>query len=188
MFKRSGNLILPLFFLAVLCLFINNVEGKVGLGVSDFEANVSLKIGETEMVQVAKLWNTGDVVLNVTAKWMPKNQESNLSLFVEAMPLFKVLQPDESYTATVEVTGFQEGNFSGKIEFTSVILENPTHGNPIGPGGGARISVVVEGSEVVAPFASDLPLMIGAGVTLVAAGVVAVKYMEYRRKRVGTTK
>jgi len=124
---------------ALLPLFLTvptNAE-SVGLGISDLNINVVVVVGETKEFEVARLYNTGDLDLNITSAWIPEYVSSDILIQVVPNPL--CLAPGKSELVYLEVSGSQPCNLSGYVDFDcDVALPKNYTSNPSVPGGRAH--------------------------------------------------
>jgi len=133
---------LIVFSLVMLVLAFNRVvaqEDRAGLGISHYDLDAPLIVDTTSKFAVARIYNTGNVDMNVEAVWIPNGDARGLNV-TPVSPMF--LSSGESTQVHVIVRADKIGNYSGVVEFETSIVSNVT-GNPVLPGGTVQCSFSV---------------------------------------------
>lgn len=68
-----GKIGFSLFLVVSLVCMMPIVKGDYGIGVSNCDTKETVLLDSTFNITIARLFNTGDVPLNVTGEWIPKN-------------------------------------------------------------------------------------------------------------------
>jgi hypothetical protein len=168
-------IMLPLFFA------VPATAESIGLGISDLNLQVDLKIAETKQIQIARVYNTGELDLNVTSTWVPNYY--SFGILVELVPNTLYLAPKQSAPVYLKVTARDLGEYSGYVDFNcDAKLPENLSGNPTAPGGRAHASFnITEG-----PPTSSMPAMmilIETMVVIVTAIGISILLHRYVRKR-----
>jgi len=139
--KRRTTLLI-VFSLVMVVLAFNRVvaqEDRAGLGISHYDLDAPLIVDTTSKFAVARIYNTGNVDLNIEAIWIPNGDAQGLNV-TPVSPMF--LSSGESTQVHVIVRADKIGNYSGVVEFETSIVSNVT-GNPVLPGGTVQCSFSV---------------------------------------------
>jgi DNA/RNA endonuclease YhcR with UshA esterase domain len=129
--------------IAGLTLFTNRVPSELteplyktaGIGVSDYEINVTITVGQTKTFEVARVSNEGTLGLTITTTWQTDNTGLTLKLYPETVHL----NSGEATVVKGEVTNIkQAGTYKGTIEFTTTVDQQTGNGNPSTPAGTAH--------------------------------------------------
>jgi len=133
---------LPLVSLLVfLAVAMQAVHALPSIGVSHYNTEAIIYIGETREFPVGRIYNTGDVILNASCRWFP---DGNCSLPVKVKPEAYVLKPGDSFQVVIVIEASNEdyiGNYSGTVEVLCESL-NVT-GNPVSPAGSLNVKIHV---------------------------------------------
>jgi len=170
--------------LAGLLLFFNGVPSgafcaTVGLGVSDYEVNANVTVGETAIFDLARVSNEGEVGFTIMPTW--KNMTG---LTVVFLPEQAHLDSGEAVLFKGEVVDAEQtGLYAGLIEFVTVVDVQEGGGNPSNPAGVAHATFHVV-SEAVAwdEVAGSNSLLIGLLVAVVVVALIAA-VLVWRKKR-----
>lgn len=180
--QKSSRLaiLVPLLF---LCLQMEAVIAGSGMGCSDYEAKVTFKVGESKRVEVAKLFNTGTVNLNVSATYLYNSGGGAVEIVCQ--PAWMILNAGDSTSWYINAKAVEAGNCSGFIEFVGDVTPAPT-GNPISTSSMARVSFIV--TEAIEPEQSSdeetqqsvfaNPLLLYGGLTVFAVCVGLILYLK----------
>ena len=147
MIKTMKTLKWAAFLVALSIVFIAfaipNVFAGAGLGVSDYNLNVSVVVDSSANFAVARLYNVGDCDLTVSVVWIPEGDGVNI---VVPEPLF--LKIDESRKVHIDVEAKQLGIYGGTIEFVceSVAQDGVS---AVTPGGSTNVIFSVVSVPVV---------------------------------------
>jgi len=133
---------LVVFSLIMLVLAFNRVvaqEDHAGLGISHYDLDAPLIVDTPSKFAVARIYNTGNVDLNIAAVWIPNGDAQGLNV-TPISPMF--LSSGESTKVHVNVYASKTGNYSGVVEFETSIVSNVT-GSLVLPGGTVQCSFSV---------------------------------------------
>lgn len=177
----------------LVLLLLHPVSGGPGLGTSQHNPHVTLAIGESKTVSIGRLYNIGDVTLNITADWY--QQYGDILLSINVTPKMKILPPEESYEIYITAKGLHPGYSYGTVEVIGRRLATEP-GNPICPGGSfpANITILNGQSQNQTQNAPDyeeqpIPMPITVfplyAMLLFTAGIVGCLfiYLKFIRKR-----
>jgi len=134
--------ILPFVSLLVfLAAAMPVVYALPSIGVSHYNTEAIIYIGETKEFPVGRIYNTGDAVLNACCRWVP---DGDCGLPVKVKPEAYVLKPGDSFQVMIVVEALSEdyiGNYSGTVE----VLCEPLNvtGNPVSPAGSLYVKICV---------------------------------------------
>jgi len=134
--------VLPLVSLLVfLAAAMPVVYALPSIGVSHYNTETIIYVGETKEFPVGRIYNTGDTILNASCKWIP---DGNCSLTVKVKPETYILKSGDSFQVAVIVEALSEeqvGNYTGTVE----VLCRPLNvtGNPVSPAGSLNVKICV---------------------------------------------
>lgn len=132
-------------------------SAKLGLGVSKYNEQVLVYVGETKSFPVGRVYNTGDEPFILTCIWKQKDGNyANCTLPLTVNPSF-TLSPGESEQVFLNVTVPRDppskdyrGLYRGEVEVTAKGLV-PVSGNPILPGGSLEVTIRIQESLDIPP-------------------------------------
>jgi len=133
---------LIVFSFVMVVLAFNGVvaqEDRAGLGISHYDLDAPLIVDTSSKFAVARIYNTGNVDMNVEAVWIPNGDTQGLNV-TPISPMF--LSSGESTQVHVIVRADKIGNYSGVVEFKTSIVSNVT-GSLVLPGGTVQCSFSV---------------------------------------------
>jgi len=145
--RRTTLLIVFSLVMVVLTLNVVVAQERAGLGISHYDLDAPLIVDTTSKFAVARIYNTGNVDLNIEAIWIPNGDAQGLNV-TPVSPMF--LSSGESTQVHVIVRADEIGNYSGAVEFETSIVSNVT-GNPVLPGGTVQCSF----SVIALPIETD---------------------------------
>jgi len=159
-----------------------------GLGISDYEANTNVTIGESKQFEIARLSNEGTLDLIVTATWIPDFNATDAGIefrfYPDQVNLTVGSEPILFYGDVVKANAL--GTYEGHIQFsTAVQLPEGYGGNPSVPGGSAKVTVNIVSSSVQFGVSVDpgiLLSVLGFGIGALVTVVVGFK-IKNRRQR-----
>lgn len=164
-------------FLSLLLIPASMKAQTTGFGVTDYDLDTSIHVGESKKFEIARLYNTGHFDLIVTSRWVPNYGSA---ILVEVMPNPLYLIPGESAPVYVKVTGGEPGEYDGFLDFNvDVKLPENYTGSPSVPGGRAHAVFNVVGE----PPTPTLPIVtIMAGIIAVIIGTIAILILIATKK------
>lgn len=169
-----------LLFLFPFFLLFSMTVNVYALGVSDYNQNVDVIVGETKKIEVARVYNTGNFNLTVTAKWIPETNSSTVTVHITPNPIH--LQPDTSVLVYAKIVSAEElGEYKGKIEFYGEKhLPLNFTGNPSVEGGSAHATFNV--IKIIPPF--SMPVLPILGVVIIAgSSLITLLYVRKHRRK-----
>jgi len=169
------------FVVAVFSLFFVLVSAAhsqhPGMGTTNYATIGTVKEGELAEFKVARLYNTGDIALQIIPKWVADDKFPGVNITFLHNPIDLAI--DERKVIYVSVEGIKLGNFSGVIHFESnAQYPAEVSGNPSYPASTIGATFIVTGK----PF-NWTPFIIG----FVAVGALGVGATVFLKKRRDTT-
>lgn len=116
------------------------VYSSPSLGTSHHIPHVTVVEGQSKNFSVGRIYNTGDISLNITAGW--RQEYGNIALSVNVTPETKILQAGESYTIYITVEAAKVGYYNGTVQFTGETLTTEP-GSPIRPAGSLPVQITI---------------------------------------------
>ena len=127
--NRKAKLAKPLvialmaWILAITSGCLSPVSAQTaGIGISDWEVNTTIQVGQSQIFDIARVKNEGAIGLTVTAEWVPNFDNSDAGIELRFYPTTIHLDSREDMLVKGEVVkALKTGTYSGLVEFTTKV-------------------------------------------------------------------
>jgi len=185
--RRIARLSLIQGVLAILLVLtpLPVVYSSPSLGTSQHNPHATIVVGQSKLFSVGRIYNTGDVALNIAAGW---HQEfGSIALSVIVTPKIKIVQPGEFYVIYMTVDATKVGYYNGTVQFAGATLTTE-HESPIRPGGSlpAQITIIGKHVEPTQPHSETSWLLYACVCIGIGLAVASLAYfIRFRRSMYG---